>query len=97
MNHRRGIAPPFSSRRRIVSEPTLTPEQEAEARRLAEVIGRKAQEEALRMARLLVSKSDAEIFGRTEYELRDSAHRVAAHALEAALSERKKGGTAGRA
>jgi hypothetical protein len=80
-----------------MSKPTLTPEQEAEAQRLAEIIGRKAQEEALRMARLLVGKSDAEIFGRTEYELRDSAHRVAAHALEAALSERKKGGTTGRA
>ncbi len=73
-----------------MSKPALTPEQEAEAQRLAEIIGRKAQEEALRMARLLVSKSDAEIFGQTEYELRDSAHRVAAHALEAALRGRKK-------
>lgn len=80
-----------------MSTAPLTPEQEAEAQRLAGIIGRKAQEEALRMARLLVSKSDAEVFGRTEYELRDSAHRVAAHALEAALRERKKGGTAGRA
>jgi hypothetical protein len=75
----------------------LTPEQEAEAQRLAEIIGRKARDEALQMARILVSKSDAEIFGRTEYELRDAAHRVAAHALETALAERKKGGTRGRA
>jgi hypothetical protein len=80
-----------------MSKFALTPEQEAEAQRLAEIIGRKAQEEALQMARVLVSKSDAEIFGKTEYELRDSAHRVAAHALETALSERKKGGTKGRA
>jgi hypothetical protein len=80
-----------------MSKSALTPEQEAEAQRLAEIIGRKAQEEALRMARVLVSKSDAEIFGQTEYELRDSAHRVAAHALETALRERKKGGTRGRA
>jgi hypothetical protein len=80
-----------------VSKLALTAEQEAEAQRLAEIIGRKAQEEALQMARILVSKSDAEIFGKTEYELRDSAHRVAAHALEAALQERKKGGTKGRA
>jgi hypothetical protein len=64
---------------------------------LAEIIGRKAQEEALEMARILVSKPDAEIFGKTEYELRDAAHRVAAHGLEAALQERKKGGTKGRA
>jgi hypothetical protein len=49
------------------------------------------------MARLLVSKPDSEIFGQTEFELRDSAHRVAAHALETALQERKKGGTKGRA
>ncbi len=73
-----------------MSKLALTPEQEAEARRLAEIIGRKAQEEALQMARILVSKPDAEIFGKTEYELRDSAHRVAAHALEVALRERKK-------
>jgi hypothetical protein len=75
----------------------LTPEQEAEAHRLAEIIGRKAQEEALQMARLLVSKTDAEIFGQTEFELRDRAHDLAAHALETALRERKKGGTRGRA
>lgn len=77
--------------------PSLTPEQEAEAQRLAGIIGRRAQDEALQMARLLVSKSDAEIFGQTEFELRDRAHDLAAHALETALTERKKGGTEGRA
>jgi len=76
---------------------TLTPEQEAEAQRLAEIIGRKAKEEALQMARLLASKPDAEIFGKTEYELRDRAHKLAAGALETALLERKKGGTTARA
>jgi hypothetical protein len=80
-----------------MTPPTLTPEQEAAAQRLAEIIGRKAQEEALQMARLLVAKPDAEIFGRTEYELRDRAHGFAAFALEAALRERKKGGTTGPA
>jgi hypothetical protein len=100
LNRGRGIAPrppPSSARRRTLSTITLTPEQEAEAQRLAEVIGRKAHDEALRMARPLASKADAEIFGRTEYELRESAHRVAAHALEAALRGREKGGTTGRA
>lgn len=77
--------------------PALTPEQEAEAQRLAAIIGRRAQEEALQMARLLVSKPDSEIFGQTEFELRDRAHDLAAHALETALRERKKGGTRGRA
>lgn len=84
---------------RSLSPPTpcLTPEQEAEAQRLAAIIGRRAQEEALQMARLLVSKPDAEILGQTEFELRDRAHDLAAHALETALVERKKGGTKGRA
>jgi hypothetical protein len=80
-----------------MSATTLTVEQEAEAQRIAVIIGRRAQEEAIRMARLLVSKSDAEIFGQTEFDLRDRAHDLAAHALETALAERKKGATTGRA
>lgn len=75
----------------------LTPEQEAEARRLAALIGKKAQEEALHMMRILVSKPDAQLLGATEFEVRDRAHRLAAHAIETALQERKKGGTTGRA
>jgi hypothetical protein len=80
-----------------MSEWQLTPEQEAEAQRMAAIIGRKAQEEALHMARLLASKKDSEIFGQTEYEIRDSVHKLGAHAIETALQERKKRGTKGRA
>ena len=43
-----------------MAELKLTPEQEADAQRLAAIIGKKAQEEALQMARLLVSKPDAQ-------------------------------------
>jgi hypothetical protein len=75
----------------------LTPEQEAEAQRLAARIGQKAQEEALHMARLLVSKPDRQLLGATEFTIRDHAHRIGAFALETALNERKKGGTKGRA
>ena len=52
----------------------LTPEQEAEAQRLAALIGQKAQEEVLRMARILVSKPDAQLLGATEFEIRERAH-----------------------
>ena len=38
-----------------------------------------------------------QIFGKTEYEIRDRAHSLAASAIETALHERKKGGTTGRA
>jgi len=75
----------------------LTPEQEAQAQRLAAIIGKKAQEEALYMARLLVSKPDHKLLGATEFEIRDRAHKLAASAIETALNERKKGGTKGPA
>lgn len=75
----------------------LTPEQEQEAQRLADIIAQKAKEEALAMARLLVSKQDHELLGATEFEIRDRVHRLGAHAIEAAVNQRKKGGTKGRA
>ena len=80
-----------------MAELILTPEQEAEAQRLAALIGKKAQEEVLAMTRLMMSKPDAQLLGATEFEIRDRAHRLAAHAIETALNERKKGGTKVRA
>jgi hypothetical protein len=49
------------------------------------------------MTRLLVSKPDSELLGATEFEVRDRVHTIGARVLETALTERKKGGTAGRA
>ena len=75
----------------------LTPEQEAETQRLAKLAGQKVQEELLQMYRLMMSKVDGQLLGQTEFEMRDRAHKVAAHVIETALNERKKGGTKGRA
>jgi hypothetical protein len=75
----------------------LSPEQEAEAQRIAEIIAQKAREESLRMARLLVSKKDEDLLGKTEFEIRDRVHELGAFALETALKERKKRGIKGRA
>jgi len=80
-----------------MAELNLTPEQEAEAQRLAGIIAEKAKQEALVMARLLVTKKDDELLGATEFEIRDRVHKLGAHAIETALNERKKGGTKGRA
>jgi hypothetical protein len=80
-----------------MAESHLTPEQEVEAQRIAAIIGKRAQEEALQMARIMVSKADAELLGATEFEIRDRAHKLAAHAIETAVNERKKGGTKDRA
>jgi len=80
-----------------MADPELTPEQEQEAQRLAEIIVEKARCEALAMARLLVSRKDHELLGATEFEVRERVHRIGARALEAAVNRRKKGGTRGRA
>ena len=49
----------------------LSAEQESEAQALAQRIRELTEEEVVQMARLLVSKPDREIFGDTEFELRD--------------------------
>jgi hypothetical protein len=75
----------------------LTPEQEAEALRIFEQLKGKADADLLAMARLLASKSDGEIFGKTELEVRDRVHEIGVKALESALEGRKKGGTSAAA
>jgi hypothetical protein len=75
----------------------LTPEQEAEAQRLADAIAARTKDELLQITRLLVSKKDHELFGETEFQVRDLVHKIGARALETAVNERKKGGTGGRA
>ena len=72
----------------------LTAEQEAEAQRLRELLRAAFAAEAEHLARLLASKPDAQLLGKTEFEVRDAMHRLGAKALETALRERKKGGTA---
>ena len=73
----------------------LTPDQEAEARRIFEVLKDKADAELWAVARLLAAKEMGELFGRTEFEVRDQVHRIGAGAVESALAGRKKGGYLG--
>lgn len=74
----------------------LTPEQQAEAERIYQVLRQSADADLMAMARLLAGQSDADLLGATEFAVRDRAHRIAAAALEAALTGRKKGATTGR-
>ena len=69
-----------------MSEPILTLEQEAEAVRLAEIITKRVKEEVLVMARIMVSKQDHELLGRTEFEIRDRVHKLGADVVETAVS-----------
>lgn len=69
-----------------LNEP-LPPELEAEAQELAARIRARADQDILALARLLVSKKDAEVFGDTEFEARTIVHRVGAAALEERLKK----------
>lgn len=70
----------------------LTPEQEQEAARIADVVLGGMRAEVQKMARVLVSKKNGELLGPTEFRIRDACHRVGARLIDAALEERKKRG-----
>jgi hypothetical protein len=67
----------------------LTAEQEKEAQLLAERLRAAAGDELLQMARLLVSKKSSQIFGATEFEVRDILLKVGAKVYEEYLREKK--------
>jgi hypothetical protein len=77
-------------------ELTLSPEQEAEAQALYERLKSAFDREALQLARVMASKTDGQVLGRTEFEVRDHVHRLGAQVLGAVLQERKKKATAVR-
>ena len=80
-------------RKVIVNDVILTAQQEAEAERIEDNLRAAATVEIRRIARLLASKENRHLFGETEFQVRDAVHRIAARGMDAALSERKKGGT----
>jgi len=80
-----------------MSRLALTPEQQAEADRIAEILMEAARREVVAIAELLASKPDNKLLGRTEFEVRDHVHKIGSKAIETALNERKKGGSKGPA
>lgn len=80
-----------------MTELPLTPEQEAEAQVVFQRLKGAFEREALQLARLMASKDDRHLLGRTEFEVRDHVHRLGAQVLESVLQERKKKATRGRA
>lgn len=71
----------------------LTPEQEEDARHILDVMMAAMQTEIVPLARMLASKENGELFGQTEFQLRDGLLKLGARGLDAALAERKKRGT----
>lgn len=68
---------------------TLSAEQEAEAKILEAKIQKAIQSEITELARLIVSKKDRELFGQTEFQIRDLVLRVGAKVYEEHLREKK--------
>ena len=73
----------------------LTPEQLTEAQRNFEVMKKAAEEDLWRIACLMASKANSQLFGRAEFEVRDCVLHIAAKAVETAVNGRKKGGIRG--
>lgn len=67
----------------------LTPEQEAEVEALTDKIQQTNRPLVQKLARLLLSKKDSELFGQTEFEVRDLVHLIGAQAYETTLGEKK--------
>jgi hypothetical protein len=80
-----------------MSPTRLTPEQQAEADRIYQILRERTDADLRQLAELLASKPDHQLLGATEFEVRDRVHRIGAEALSTALAQRKKGGTRGRA
>jgi len=72
---------------------SLTPEELARFKEIEGKLKPIFDEERQRVALLLASKSDQQVLGKGEFELRDLVHEIAARSLEVRLRGRKKGGT----
>jgi hypothetical protein len=70
----------------------LNEEQEAESQRIYERLRGAFDEELKTMARFMASKPNHQLFGQTEFELRDRVHELGARVLETAADERQKRG-----
>jgi hypothetical protein len=67
----------------------LSEEQEREAKLLEAKIRMAVDQEISNLARLLVSKGESDLFGKTEFEVRDVVLRLGAQAFEEHLRGKK--------
>jgi hypothetical protein len=78
--------------RKHSSQAVLSAEQQAEADLIYERIRGAFDQEARRLAELMASKETRQIFGETEYQIRDRVHALGAEVLAATAEERVKKG-----
>jgi hypothetical protein len=78
--------------RKHLPQAVLSAEQQAEADLIYERIRGAFDQEARRLAELMASKETRQIFGETEYQIRDRVHALGAEVLAATAEERVKKG-----
>jgi len=70
------------------------PEEQAQlAEQLYESLKAATEHDLKAIAELLATRPDDQLFGQTEFDLRQIVHRLGAEALQTAAEQRKKGGT----
>ena len=67
---------------RGTTQPTLTPEQHAEADRIRQALLDAAADDLRELAELLATTDDAHTFGATEFAVRGIVHRMGPKTLE---------------
>ena len=68
-------------------------EESAETERVIGLVMKAVEEDVRQVAKAIISKRDHELLGPGEFDLRDRMLKAACHVLEAAINDRKKGGT----
>lgn len=71
--------------------------ESSELDRIIALVMKAIEGDVRRIAESIVLKRDDELLGPGEFELRDNVLRAACHILQAAVNDRKKGGTKGAA
>jgi hypothetical protein len=71
----------------------MMPEEATEVQRIHDVVLKAIDKELWQLARFMASRRDDQLFGETEFVVRDKVLRMGAQALEATVNDRKKGGT----
>ena len=70
----------------------MTPEELTEVQRIHDVVLKALDKDIWQVAQLMATKRDDQLFGETEFQLRDKALQMGAKALEATVNDRKKRG-----
>lgn len=68
-------------------------DESAETERVIGLVMKAVEDDFREVAKAILSRRDHELLGPGEFDLRDRVFKAACHVLEAALNDRKKGGT----